>query len=167
MCSMKINADVYVKDIPGQLVASLEPISTFDGNIIGVVHNREQVISGKILVNIIFDISAENLELLKKEWKARDVVIVNMGEAVENYSMDYMLVGKLNASDIDDIINEISESMEMESVEVGYSASGSKDSRTAMVSVTVRSVNDLRKLDSYFSERTKNAGLTYIRGVDA
>ena len=116
---MKINADVYVKDIPGQLVASLEPISTFDGNIIGVVHNREQVISGKILVNIIFDISAENLELLKKEWKARDVVIVNMGEAVENYSMDYMLVGKLNASDIDDMINEISESMEMESVEVG------------------------------------------------
>ena len=65
------------------------------------------------------------------------------------------------------MINEISESMEMESVEVGYSASGSKDSRTAMVSVTVRSVKDLRKLDSYFSKRTKNAGLTYIRGVDA
>lgn len=166
MCSMKINADVYVKDIPGQLVASLEPISTFDGNIIGVVHNREQVISGRILVNIIFDISADNLELLKKEWKARDVVIVNMGEAVENYSMDYMLVGNLDASDIDDMINEISGKMDLESVEVGYTASGT-DSRTAMISVTVHSSDDLHRLDSYFSDRTRSAGLTYIRGVDA
>ncbi len=164
---MKINADVYVKDIPGQLVASLEPISTFDGNIIGVVHNREQVISGKILVNIIFDITPENLELLKKEWKARDVIIVNLDEAVENYSMDYMLVGKLNASEIDDMINEISKTINLESVDIGYSASGSKDSRTAMISATVHSKNDLRALDSFFSDRAKKAGLTYIRGVDA
>ncbi len=164
---MKINADVYVKDIPGQLVASLEPISTFDGNIIGVVHNREQVISGKILVNITFDITPENLELLKKEWKARDVIIVNLNEAVENYSVDYMLVGKLRASDIDSMIDEISKTVVLESVDIGYSSSGSKDSRTAMISATVHSKDDLRALDLFFSRRAKEAGVTYIRGVDA
>ena len=38
---MKINADIYVKDVPGTLVSSLEPISTLGGNIVGVVHNRD------------------------------------------------------------------------------------------------------------------------------
>ena len=42
---MKINADIYVKDVPGTLVSSLEPISTLGGNIVGVVHNREQIVS--------------------------------------------------------------------------------------------------------------------------
>lgn len=37
---MKVNAELYVRDLPGQLVGSLEPISMVSGNIMGVVHDR-------------------------------------------------------------------------------------------------------------------------------
>lgn len=164
---MKINADIYVKDVPGQLVASLEPISTYDGNIIGVVHNREQVISGRILVNIIFDMDATNLELLKKEWRSKDVIIVKMDEAVESYSMDYMLVGNINASKIEEIMERASRDIDLQSVDIGYSSRGDKGSRTAMISVSVSSKDDLSSLNDFLSKEANASGLTYIRGVDA
>ena len=77
---MKINADIYVKDVPGTLVSSLEPISTLGGNIVGVVHNREQIVSGRISVNVIFNMEQSSLDALKKEWKARDIIIADFGE---------------------------------------------------------------------------------------
>ena len=80
---MKINADIYVKDVPGTLVSSLEPISTLGGNIVGVVHNREQVVSGRISVNVIFYMEPQSLDALKKEWKARDIIIADIGEDFE------------------------------------------------------------------------------------
>ena len=164
---MKINADIYVKDVPGQLVASLEPISTYEGNIIGVVHNREQVISGRILVKIIFDMDATNLELLKKEWRSKDVIIVKMDEAVESYSMDYMLVGNITASQIEDIMERASKDIDLQSVEIGYSSKGSNGSRTAMISVSVSSKKDLAGLNDFLSKEAADSELTYIRGVDA
>ena len=63
---MKISADIYVKDVPGTLVSSLEPISTLGGNIVGVIHNREQVVSGRISVNVIFNMDQKSLDALKR-----------------------------------------------------------------------------------------------------
>lgn len=162
---MKFNADIYVRDVPGQLVASLEPISTYDGNIIGVVHNREQVISGRILVNIIFDMDKPNLERLKREWRTKDVIIVKMDEDTESYSMDYMLVGDLSTSAIEALMVKASEDIQLQSIEVGYSAKSGKSSRTAMISVSVSTKEDLQKLDNFMSEEAKKSNLTYITGV--
>ena len=164
--TMKINADIYVKDVPGQLVASLEPISTYDGNIIGVVHNREQVISGRILVNIVFDMDKPNLEKLKKEWRAKDVIIVKMDEDTESYSMDYMLVGNLTTSSIEALMVKASEDIDLQSIEVGYSAKSGRSSRTAMISVSVSTKEDLQKLNDFLSEEAEKSNLTYITGVD-
>lgn len=164
---MKINADIYVKDVPGQLVASLEPISTYEGNIIGVVHNREQVISERILVNIIFDMDKVNLERLKKEWRSKDVIIVKMDEAVESYTMDYMLVGKLTASKIQEIMDKASKDIQFQSVDIGYSSRGSGESHTAMISVSVGSKDELAHFNDFLSKEADDLGLTYIRGVDA
>ena len=49
---MMVNAELYVRDLPGQLVGSLEPISMVDGNIVGVVHDREQKVNNRILVSV-------------------------------------------------------------------------------------------------------------------
>ena len=54
---MMVNAELYVRDLPGQLVGSLEPISLVDGNIVGVVHNREQMVNQRICVNVTFQIN--------------------------------------------------------------------------------------------------------------
>ena len=163
---MKINADIYVKDVPGQLVASLEPISTMGGNILGVVHNRDQIISGRISVNIIFTIDASGLEGLKKEWKARDVIVASMGEDHETVPMDYMLIGDLDAGFVEELVHRASEIVELESVDMGYSSKMKTRSRTAMISVSLRSEKDVNTLTDFIASESKKAGLTCIMGVN-
>lgn len=162
---VKLNADIYVKDVPGTLVASLEPISTFNGNIVGVFHNREQVISGRILVNVTFSIDQENLELLKKEWQARDVIVAKLGEDFEIFSMDYMLVGNLDAIFIETLIDKINGLVKVVSVEIGYSSNINKGSRAAMISVNLQSKDDRDKLDKFISEEADRQKLILVKGV--
>ena len=73
---MHLNAELYVKDLPGQLVGSLEPISMVDGNIIGVVHDREKIVNQRILVSVTFEVAnSKKLDELKSIWKSRDIFI--------------------------------------------------------------------------------------------
>ena len=162
---MKINADIYVKDVPGTLVSSLEPISTLGGNIVGVVHNREQVVSGRISVNVIFYMEPQSLDALKKEWKARDIIIADIGEDYEIVSMNYMLIGDLSAAYIEDLIKRASDLVNLESVDMGYSSKMKTDSRTAMISANLRSKDDIDKLSDFMSSEAKKAGLTCVMGV--
>ncbi len=163
---MKISADIYVKDVPGTLVSSLEPISTLGGNIVGVVHNREQVVSGRISVNVIFNMDQKSLDALKKEWKARDIIIADFGEDFEIVSMDYMIIGDLSAAYIEDLIKRASKEVELESVNMGYSSKRDSGSRTAMISADLRSKDDICKLSKFMSAEAKKAGLTCITGVN-
>jgi ACT domain-containing protein len=41
---MRINADLQLKDVPGQLVRALMPIAEAGGNIVSIVHERSNVI---------------------------------------------------------------------------------------------------------------------------
>ena len=163
---MKINADIYVKDVPGTLVSSLEPISTLGGNIVGVVHNREQVVSGRISVNVIFNMDQKSLDALKKEWKARDIIIADFGEDFEIVSMDYMLIGDLSAAYIEDLIKKASKVVDLESVNMGYSSKLNTGSRTAMISANLKSKDDINKLSDFIADEAKKANLTFIMGVN-
>ncbi|MFA6710414.1 MAG: homoserine dehydrogenase [Candidatus Methanomethylophilaceae archaeon] len=163
--TMKINADLYVKDVPGQLVSSLEPISSVDGNIVGVVHNREQSINGRIVVNVTFDVDPDQVDNLKKIWRSRDVIVAKLDSVVETFTMDYMLVGDLSASYIEELFGEASTEISFESIDIGYSSKTAKDTRTAMISVKVQKDDDLKKLDRFLSSACKKAGFVYIRGV--
>lgn len=163
--TMKINADLYVKDVPGQLVSSLEPISSVDGNIVGVVHNREQSVNGRIVVNVTFDVDPNQVDNLRKIWKSRDVIVAKLDSVVETFTMDYMLVGNLSASYIEELFGEASTEISFESIDIGYSSKTAKDTRTAMISVKVQKDDDLKKLDRFLSSACKKAGFVYIRGV--
>ena len=87
---MLVNAELYVKDLPGQLVGSLEPISVVDGNILGVVHNRERIVNHRICINITFEIEEEQLERLKQIWKSKDIIISG-GENISTIEVEAAL----------------------------------------------------------------------------
>ena len=70
MVHMIVNAELFVNDLPGQLIGSLEPVSLVDGNILGVVHNRDKIIDGRICVNITFEVDDKKLEKLKADRKS-------------------------------------------------------------------------------------------------
>ena len=163
---MLVNADIYVKDIPGQLVSALEPMSTVNANIIGVVHSREQMVSGRIAVNLTFDIDPDMIDRLKEIWKSKDMIISRMGSVYQTYTMEYMLIGEFDANYLEGLINEASEIITMDSMDMRYSSKTTTSSkRTGMIAVKTRSEEDLDRMDSFLSEKCKQSNITYVRGV--
>ncbi len=163
---MIVNAELYVKDLPGQLVGSLEPISVVDGNILGVVHNRERIVNHRICINITFEAEDDQLERLKAIWKSKDIIISKIGTAYETFTMDYMLIGDIDARYIERLINKASTIADLDGVEVSYSSkTGDYSKRTGMLSVKTKSQEDLDKLDGFLDDECRRSGITYVRGV--
>ncbi|MDR2866207.1 MAG: homoserine dehydrogenase [Methanomassiliicoccaceae archaeon] len=163
---MMVNADIFVKDVPGQLVGSLEPISLVDGNIVGVVHNRENVVNGRIGVNITFEIgSAEDLEKLKAIWKGKDILISQISSVIETFPMEYVLIGDIGPAQIEKLIGNAEKTVALESVDVRFSSRTSDKKRTAMISAHVRSEDDLRKLNVFMISACRKANIVCIRSV--
>jgi len=163
---MMVNADLYVKDVPGQLVGSLEPISLADGNIVGVVHNRDSIVNGRIAVNITFEIgSAEGLEKLKTIWKSKDIIISRISSVVDTFPMDYVLIGDIGPSQIEKLIKNAGKVVSMESADVRFSSKTSDAAGTAMISANVRSEEYLAKLNAFMMSACGKANIVCIRGV--
>jgi len=164
---MKVNAELYVRDLPGQLVGSLEPISMVNGNIVGVVHDREQKVNDRILVSVTFEVdTVAQIDELKDIWKSLDIQIGSMGSVGKTYSMDYLVLGKFSAAYIDELIDGASATAQLESVDVGYSGRNTKDGkRSAVITVEVSDKADLDKLDAFFAGACERDGHILIRGV--
>jgi ACT domain-containing protein len=166
MNAMMVNADIFVRDVPGQLVGSLEPISLVDGNIVGVVHNRDSIVNGRIAVNITFEVgSAEDLERLKVIWKSRDVMISRISSVVETHPMEYVLIGSVGAAQIEKLVNNAGKAVGIESVDIRFSSKASEKERAAMISVNVRSKDDIKRLNAFMASACKKANIVCIRGV--
>ena len=163
---MIVNAELYVKDLPGQLVGSLEPISVVDGNILGVVHNRERIVNHRICINITFEVEEDQLERLKHIWKSKDIVISKIGSAYETYTMDYLLIGDIDAQYIEGLISKASKVAALDAVDVRYSSkTDASANKSGMISVKTRSKEDLGKLDAFLAEECAKTGTVYVRGV--
>jgi ACT-domain-containing protein, predicted allosteric regulator of homoserine dehydrogenase len=163
---MMVNAQLYVKDLPGQLVESLKPISLVDGNIVGVVHDRELIVNQRICVNVTFEIKGnKELEHLKEIWKSKDVLIAEIGSVYKTYTMEYMLVGRFSASFVENLIDEVSSNVSFESVDVNYSSKNATSTRTAMIAAEVLSETDLEKLDKFLMSACKESDIVYVRGI--
>jgi len=165
--TMKVNAELYVRDLPGQLVASLEPISMVNGNIVGVVHEREQMVNDRILVSVTFEVgTVAQVDELKDIWKSMDVQIGQMGSVGKTYPMDYLILGKFDGTYLDTLLEGAEKTAHLESVDVGYSARNTHASgRSAMISVEVSERSDIDKLDTFFDESCRKNGLILIKGV--
>jgi len=163
---MMVNAQLYVKDLPGRLVESLEPISLVNGNIVGVVHDREQIVNQRICIDVTFEIrDSSELDKLKGIWKSKDVLIAKIGSVYKTFTMEYMLVGKFKASFVESLIDDASGMIAFESVDVNYSSKNASSTRTAMISAELMSESDLKKFDVFLADACKKANLVYIRGL--
>ena len=162
---MLVNADIYVKDVPGQLVAALDPMSVLNANIIGVVHSREQVISGRITVNLTFDIDPERIDKLKEIWKEKDVIVVRIDSAIDLRSIVFMIIGDINAVTIEELMIAATEKVDIQSKNIRiYSNSSGRN--TCMISISVKTQEELDALDDFISKGCEERGYTYIRGVE-
>ena len=161
---MRVNVDIQLKDIPGQLIGALEPISKHDGNIRGVVHRHDMVSGGKIAINLTFEVGNQKaLDNILSDWKEREVDVLKIDHLFETFKLDYVIVGDLPPTEVRKIIEGIQALGDVESIDIRYSVSGSKD-RAALISGKVRNKDVIKKANKFINERAKRAGYIVIRG---
>ncbi len=109
---MRVSLDLELKDLPGQLLRALKPISELGANVISIVHIREEerVRSGRISVHFVMDVeSKEIIEKIAGELSKRDIKILRVGEAVKKRRVAVLIIGHVVDTDLRDTIDRINE----------------------------------------------------------
>ncbi|AEH60727.1 conserved hypothetical protein [Methanosalsum zhilinae DSM 4017] len=105
---MRVSMDIELKDIPGQLLLALQPISDLKGNLISIVHHHEKhTPRGTIPVQLVFEIGSSNLDTLISRLENSGVDVVRVGEErfIEHGAV--ILIGHIVHTNIQDTIDTI------------------------------------------------------------
>jgi len=163
---MKVNADIRLKDVPGQLIKALEPISLYEGNIVGVVHDHEQVTGGRIAVNVTFEARDQSkIDAILAVWKDRGVDVIKMDEIVRTYSAEYLLIGDLPRSIIHSIMDKLEKMDGVDTIDLQYSLSTSTDNKSVLLLVNVRDKAYVKDVDAFLNGRSGKDDFLLVRGM--
>jgi ACT domain-containing protein len=163
---MRVNVDLRLKDVPGQLIKALEPISLNEGNIVGVIHNHEQVTGGRISVNVTFEYRDQHsLDAIFAAWKERGVEVAKMGEIYRTYGAEYLLVGELTQSTLRSITESIEKMDGIETLDLQYSLSTSTANKSVLLLVNVRKKEKLKEIDDLLQNGSEQNDFLIIRGM--
>jgi ACT domain-containing protein len=163
---MKVHADLRLKDVPGQLVGALEPISANDGNIVGVVHHHDVVMGGRISVNVTFIVkSQKSLEKILETWREREVDVARLSSMFETFEFEYLIIGDLSPSELKTITDGIEGIGDLDSVEIRYSVATSVEDKAAMIFGRVRRKDALDRVEDFLRHRSLDAKFLLIGGL--
>lgn len=142
---MRITMDLELKDIPGQLVKALEPISDAGGNIVSVVHHHEQrTPRGNISIQVVIDMD-DGLKELKEKLESRDIKVLRFNEVRLKEHKTVMLVGHIIHSDIRDTIEQIDSTGYAEVVDLAMSMPGISLKSSARIGIDATGKAEIKK----------------------
>lgn len=109
---MKIDMSLLLRDVPGSLVAALDPISRQGGNILSVQHSRGK--NGYAEVAVTFEVKDKNaLSRIKKALVNTKISVQEIlveGRAYQaKHTLPVMVVGHVIDTDIQGTIDRINE----------------------------------------------------------
>ena len=163
---MRITMDLELKDIPGQLVNALVPISDAGGNLISVVHHHaKKTPRGTIPIQVVFNIDG-NLDALKFALESRDIRIARVNEEKLLEYRTVMIVGHIVHSDIRDTIDQIDQTGYAEVVDMAMSMPGINLKSSARIGISAAGKEEARKAMNLMREIAKRKELLVIEPID-
>ncbi len=107
---MIVNMMLGLRDVPGNLVEALKPISSHGGNIISVLHCRDK--KDVVPVQITFEVRDQScLDLIKKHMNENKIRIHEISVEGRRYyskkTLDVVLVGHVIDNDIRDTVDRM------------------------------------------------------------
>lgn len=163
---MRITMDLELKDIPGQLVRALEPISDAGGNIVSVVHHHEnRTPRGAIPIIVTFDMD-DGVDALKKELESRDIKVVRVNEMKLLEHKTVILVGHIVHSDIRDTIDQIDNTGYAEVVDLAMSMPAIDLKSSARIVINATGKAEMKKAMARLKSVAKKKDLLIIEPID-
>jgi ACT domain-containing protein len=159
--------DLELKDIPGQLVNALVPISDAGGNLVSVVHHHaKKTLRGTIPIQVTFDIDDASLPALKFALESRDIRIARVNEAKLLEHRTVMIVGHIIHSDIRDTIDQIDQTGYAEVVDLAMSMPGISLKSSARIGISAAGKEEARKAMNLMREIARKKDLLVIEPID-
>ena len=163
---MKISLDIELKDIPGQLVRALEPISELGGNIISVMHHHEKKTPlGNIPVQVVFEMDERNVDALVERLRERGVNVLRVGKERLKASKRVILIGHIVHSDIRDIIDSIDRTGFAEVVELSLEMPAIEKKSSASLKISAVSDEKLEDAMRILAEKLREKGIILISPI--
>lgn len=108
---MRAQIEMELEDVPGQLVKVLEPISSFGGNILNVLHERDRKTPlGRVPVRVVFEVDERvKLNRIIGALRSMGVRITRVGEKEGAIRSTVLLIGHIIHTDIRDTIDRLNE----------------------------------------------------------
>lgn len=158
--------DLELKDIPGQLVNALVPISDAGGNIVSVVHHHaKRTPRGTIPIQVTFDYEGD-LDAIKFALESRDIKIARVNEAKLLEHRTVLIVGHIIHSDIRDTIDQIDKTGYAEVVDLAMSMPGISLKSTARIGISAEGKEEARKAMNLMRQIAKKKDLLVIEPID-
>lgn len=141
---MIISMDLELKDIPGQLVHALIPLSDFGANIMSVLHHHDQPTpSGSIPVQVIFELKNGRLKDIITELEKNDIRVVTVGKKRLYEELTVILIGHIVHNDMSDTIDQIDNTGFAEVVSISISMPGINEQSSASLVINAEDKNKL------------------------
>ena len=108
---MRAQVEMELEDVPGQLVKVLEPISSFGGNILNVLHERERKTPlGRVPVRVVFEVDEKvKLNRIVSALRSMGVRIIRVGEKEGAVRSTVLLIGHIIHTDIRDTVDRLNQ----------------------------------------------------------
>ncbi|HUV03143.1 MAG TPA: amino acid-binding protein [Desulfobacteria bacterium] len=160
---MKISMDIELKDIPGQLVLALKPVSGLGGNILSVLHQRDKKTpAGRIPVELVIEIAETRLERLVEQLEEQGVSVVRTGEVRLRESMVVLLIGHIVHSDLGETIDSIDSTGFAEIVGLSLSMPGVDKESSASVTLSAIGKKELDEALKILERTASKKDITVI-----
>jgi ACT domain-containing protein len=164
--AMIVSMTLELKDIPGQLVLALSPISELHGNIMSVVHQHEEKTPrGTIPVQITFEIDQRVLNELTEQLENSGVRVARVGEERLRSSVSVVLIGHIIHSDIGDTIERIDSTGFAEVVDLSISMPAIEKTSSAYLVINAVGENELKKAVKILRDVAETKDLLMIEPI--
>ncbi len=157
---------VELKDKPGQLAKVIDPVSKCKGNIISIVHRREETTAGKVPVEISIEIEEKNVKKLLEMLKSQGVVVKRFNEERLTSTTSIMLIGHIIHTDLANTIDAVDRTGFAEVVEMHISMPCLKEPSTAMVTISAVSEEGLKNAISRLKDVCEKKGIMVIEPLE-
>ena len=163
---MKISMGIELKDVPGQLVHALKPVSDFGGNILSVLHQRDKKTpSGRIPVQLVIEMGERGLDRLVERLNESGVNVVRIGKERLKESMVVLLIGHIVHTDISGTIDTIDRTGFAEVVELTLSMPGVDEKSSASVTLSAIGKEELEEAFQILTSTVTKKGIMVISAI--
>jgi len=104
---LRMNLLLELQDVPGQLVAALEPIASVGANIVTIIHERDAKTGAHVPVQITIEGDKKTLDLAIEKLTEKGVKIIEKDGVPLKEKINAILVGKISEEELKGIVNRI------------------------------------------------------------